>query len=61
MEEEVACTLSPTRSLKTTHSESQEEHPNREPNRHTHQQARTPPSQGQKDSPGSVYPDVKYI
>jgi hypothetical protein len=32
--------------LKTTHAEGQEEHPDREPHRHTHQQAHTLPNSG---------------
>ncbi len=61
MEKEVTCTLSPTHPLKTTHSEGQGEHPNGEAHRHIHQQALTPPAQGQENNPGLVYPDVGKI
>ncbi len=52
--EEVACTLCPTHPFSNTHTEGKGENPKREAHRHTHQQARTPPAEGQESNPGSV-------
>jgi hypothetical protein len=56
LEREIAYTLSPTCPFKITHAGGQEEHPDKGPHRHTHQQAHTPPTRGRKESPGSSYP-----